>query len=209
VVPCDCAEKHRTKRIVLTGGPGAGKTAALELIRRTFCVHVTVLPEAAGIVFGGGFPRDPFPSHVRAAQRAIYYVERELEATADDARTALVLCDRGTVDGAAYWPEPVDEFWGAVGTTLEQEYKRYDLVIHLRTPSDGDGYNHANPLRIESAAEAHRIDDRIYHAWEGHPRRMVVNSSPDFLSKAVAVMNILHNELPRCCQQSVRIGDGT
>jgi predicted ATPase len=42
------------KLVVLTGGPGAGKTALLEVVRRHFCEHVVVLPEAASIVFGGG-----------------------------------------------------------------------------------------------------------------------------------------------------------
>jgi predicted ATPase len=34
VVPCECAAVHERRRVVLTGGPGAGKTAVLELIRR-------------------------------------------------------------------------------------------------------------------------------------------------------------------------------
>ncbi|MBL0889768.1 MAG: hypothetical protein IBJ19_04065 [Gemmatimonadaceae bacterium] len=38
--------------MVLTGGPGAGKSAVLELARLFFCDHVRRLPEAAGIVFG-------------------------------------------------------------------------------------------------------------------------------------------------------------
>ncbi len=52
MVPCECASAHATRRIVLTGGPGAGKTALLELIRQSFCEHVTVLPEAASVIFG-------------------------------------------------------------------------------------------------------------------------------------------------------------
>ena len=67
------------RRVVLTGGPGAGKTAVLELIRLFFCVHVRTLPEAAGIVFGGGFPRSDRQVLRQAAQRAIYHVQRELE----------------------------------------------------------------------------------------------------------------------------------
>ncbi|MEO7730300.1 MAG: hypothetical protein ABIY55_04965, partial [Kofleriaceae bacterium] len=67
----NCTQPHTSRRIVLTGGPGAGKTAVLELMRRTLCKHVTVLPEAAGIVFGGGFPRGAVPVLRRASQRAI------------------------------------------------------------------------------------------------------------------------------------------
>jgi predicted ATPase len=112
--PCKCREPHAHRRIVLTGGPGAGKTAVLELIRQYFCAHVKVLPEAAGIVFGGGFPLGDALELRRAAQRAIFYVQRELEAAGDANNPAIVLCDRGTVDGAAYWPGP-GELWAAVG----------------------------------------------------------------------------------------------
>lgn len=73
MVPCECATAHDRRRVVLTGGPGAGKTAVLELIRQSFCEHVKVLPEAASVVFGGGFPREDDPECKRAAQRAIFY----------------------------------------------------------------------------------------------------------------------------------------
>src|SRR5262250_2796773 len=105
---CDCFKTHVRRRVVLTGGPGAGKTAVLELIRQSFCEHVKVLPESAGIVFGGGFPRDHKAELQKAAQRAIFYVQRELETAANADNPAVVLCDRGTVDGAAYWPGPED-----------------------------------------------------------------------------------------------------
>lgn len=158
--PCQCQITHPRRRVVLTGGPGAGKTAVLELIRQAFCAHVRVLPEAAGIVYGGGFPRERALASRRAAQRAIFHVQHELEELAAASDAALVLCDRGTVDGAAYWPGP-DELWSAVGTTLQQQLERYHAVIHLRTPSDQAGYHNLNPLRVESAVEAAAIDQKI------------------------------------------------
>ncbi|HKP64179.1 MAG TPA: ATP-binding protein [Polyangiales bacterium] len=187
---------------MLTGGPGAGKTAVLELIQQYFCVHVRVLPEAAGIVFGGGFPRGVQGHQRRAAQRAIFFLQRELEATADGDRSAIVLCDRGTVDGAAYWPGP-DELWTSVGTTRDEQLARYDAVIHLRTPPADSGYNQQNPLRIESASDAAVIDRRIAQAWEGHPRRFVVEPTPDFLGKAMGALAVLRDELPACCRSHV------
>jgi predicted ATPase len=92
--PCDCRDRHVPRRVVLTGGPGAGKTTVLELIRLFFCEHVKTLPEAAGIVFGGRFPRSDRPPLRQAAQRAIYYIQRELESVAETENTAVVLCDR-------------------------------------------------------------------------------------------------------------------
>ena len=199
---CECREPHRRRRVVLTGGPGAGKTAVLELIRASFCVHVKILPEAAGVIFGGGFPRAADGEALRAAQRAIFYVQRELEAAADSDNPAIVLCDRGTVDGAAYWPGP-DDLWSAVGTTLDDQLRRYDAVIHLRTPALDFGYNQQNPLRTESAAQAADIDARIAQVWEGHPRRFVIEPSAVFLDKAARAVDVLRGEMPECCKRHV------
>jgi len=196
-MPCACRVDHQRKRIVLTGGPGAGKTAALELIRNSFCPHVRILPEAAGIVFGGGFARGESQVLRCAAQRAIYHVQRELEVAADTANPAIVLCDRGTVDGVAYWVGPLD-FWHGVGTTLDAELARYDAVIHLRTPSRHE-YNHRNPLRLETADEARAIDERIAAAWSSHPQRHVIEPSRTFLEKAAAVLEVVSTLVPDCC----------
>jgi predicted ATPase len=203
MLACDCAGRHVPRRIVLTGGPGAGKTATLELIRRaSFCDHVALLPEAAGIVFGGGFPRRTDISGRKAAQRAIFHVQRELEEAVAADNAAIVLCDRGTLDGAAYWPGP-DDYFDAVGSALDDELQRYDAVIHLRTPPLSGGYNHQNPLRTESAMEAAEVDLRILHVWMTHPRRFIVDATPDFLRKAGAVLTLLRAELPECCRHHV------
>jgi predicted ATPase len=203
MVACECAAVHERRRVVLTGGPGAGKTAVLELIRQSFCEHVKVLPEAAGIVFGGGFPREDDVLCIRAAQRAIFYVQRELENAADSHNPTNVLCDRGTLDGLAYWPGSVEEFWSSVTSTIAEQVARYDAVIHLRTPAVEHGYNHQNPLRTESAAAAAEIDGRILRAWESHPRRFLVESASEFLDKAAEALELLRAEMPECCRGHV------
>lgn len=196
---CACTATHRRHRIVLTGGPGAGKTAVLELVRRSFCKHLDVLPEAASILFNGGFRRMPSVFGRQATQRAIFHVQRELETIAmHEGNAAIVVCDRGTVDGLAYWPGPQD-FWSALGTTQAAEFGRYDLVLHLRTPTLDHGYNHENPMRVESAEEAAAIDERIALAWEGHPRRVFIDSSSDFMSKANRAIEVIRAEFPKCC----------
>lgn len=200
-VSCDCEEHHTPKRVVLTGGPGAGKTAILELIGHFFCHHVKVLPEAAGIVFGGGFPRERRPEVQRAAQRAIFHVQRELEATSAGEDVAIVLCDRGTVDGLAYWPGPED-FWTSVGTTLDEQLARYDMVVHVRTARINE-YNRDNPLRTETAEEAAAADERILDAWSRHPHRVVIEPTPDFLLKASRAIEVLRAQMPMCCEHHV------
>lgn len=185
------------RKIVLTGGPGAGKTAVLDMLRHELCEHVAILPEAAGIVFGGGFPRNEKAAVRRAAQRAIFRVQCELEAAFEANGAHVLLCDRGAVDGAAYWPGP-DSFWSALQTTRWAVLNRYDIVIHLRVP-DEPHYGHQNPLRTENADEARAIDELILAAWEGHPRRIVIESSSNFLDKAVRALDAIRSELPACC----------
>jgi predicted ATPase len=190
------------RRVVITGGPGAGKTASLEVARRTLCEHVGFARESASIVFGGGFPREDREPAACAAQRAIFHVQRELETLFDDrADLELVLCDRGTVDCAAYWPRSEDEFYRELGTTQAAELARYAAVIHLRPPPARDGYQRKG-LRIESATEAARIDRRIEHGWRGHPRRFFIDHTHDFPAKVRRVLAIVEDELS--CAHPVR-----
>lgn len=197
---CECDQPHEPRLVVLTGGPGAGKTAVLELVRATACQHVRVLPEAASVVFGGGFPRRDGLDERRAAQRAIFHVQRELEALEQAQNAAILLCDRGTVDGLAYWPGEPGDLWAAVHSTVTAELQRYAAVIHLRTPSAGQGYNHGNPIRTESADAAARIDGRIADIWAAHPKVTTIPATADFLTKADAALEALQAELPVCCR---------
>lgn len=200
---CNCIQLHDTRRVVLTGGPGAGKSAVLELARLFFCKHVYRLPEAAGIVFGGRFPRNGQIEVRQAAQRAIFHVQRELEATVVGHNAAVVVCDRGTPDGSAYWEGDTD-LWNAVGTTRADELARYYAVIHLRTPSQADHYNFDNPLRTETHIEAQAIDAKIAEAWSGHPRVLQVPASDDFLGKAAMALGMLWDLVPACCRSPAR-----
>ena len=202
-LPCHCKKTTHGDPVlvVITGGPGAGKTALLEVIRRYLCEHIDVLPEAAGIVFGGGFLRRESLVARKAAQRAIFHVQREMEnLVIGEQRVALALCDRGTLDGLAYWPESEESFWAELRTSTEQECKRYRAVIHLRTPPAEHGYNWSNPLRIESPAQAAEADNRILQAWDGHPRRFTLESQEDFLEKARKAVDLIRSELPICCR---------
>lgn len=172
-------------RIVLTGGPGGGKTTAADLFRREIGERVVVVPEAATLLFTGGFPRS-FEPHARvSAQCAIYHVQRNLE----DVQSALypqriLLCDRGTVDGAAYWPGEPEAFFEAVGSTQERELARYDAVIFFESAAVGGiSVEGGNPTRIESNDQALELDRRLRRIWSKHERFVVVPHNPSFVKK--------------------------
>jgi len=107
-----------------------------------------------------------------------------------------LLLDRGTIDGAAYWPDGPDDFWRDVGTTLAVEYARYDAVILLETCATLGIYDGAasNFCRFEDPAAAIRSSDVLKQLWRGHPRQRYVEAFVTFEQKLDAVRQVLlHN----------------
>jgi predicted ATPase len=172
-------------RIVLTGGPGGGKTTAADLFRREIGERVVVVPEAATLLFAGGFPRSAEPGAVKAAQRAIFHVQRNIEET-QSARFPgrILLCDRGTIDGGAYWPGEPEEFFTSLGTSLAAELDRYDACIFFETAAAGGiAIEGGNPTRVETIQQALALDRRLRALWSHHRRFILVPHNPSFFRK--------------------------
>jgi len=197
---CGCDVNHTPRLVVLTGGPGAGKTAVLEVLAQHACRHVLLLPEVASILWKGGFPRkDGLPLR-RASQRAIVRVQHELQRYAiEEPTTALVVCDRGSLDGLAYWPGTPAEYFDDLDTTEDRELARYASVIHLQSAAREHGY-FSTAVRPESAEQAREIDRKILEAWSHHPHRTVIESEPDFLRKLDKALVLLRAQIPACCR---------
>ncbi|MBL0215284.1 MAG: ATP-binding protein [Myxococcales bacterium] len=197
---CGCELQHVPRVVVLTGGPGAGKTAVLEVLQQQVCRHVAILPEVASILWKGGFPRRSTTSGRRAAQRAITRVQIELQRIAiEEPTTGLVVCDRGTIDGLAYWPGEPAEYYEELDTTEAKELGRYATVIHMESATRDDGY-FATSTRVESVDQAQEIDRRILAAWSNHPHRVIVPSSRNFLLKLDQALALVRAEIPVCCR---------
>jgi predicted ATPase len=182
-------------RIVLTGGPGGGKTTAADLFRRELGERVIVVPESATILFAGGFPRASQLDARRSAQAAVFHVQRNLE----DVQSALfpdriLLCDRGTIDGAAYWPNHERDFFETMGTSFERELQRYDAVVFFETAAvAGASIEGGNPVRTESLAEAGELDGRLRRLWSHHPHFMLVPHHGSFLHKITSGLAMLQS----------------
>lgn len=182
--------------VCITGGPGAGKSAISDVIKREFHHGVLVLPETATMLYSGGFPRGEDNKELRVIQSAIYHVQSNAEAIAKlrHQKANLIVCDRGTLDGAAYFPGGRNAFLKTVGSSLKKELARYDMLIHLETPGSSMGYDFSNPMRTESNREAMELDEKTQSVWAGHPKRVLIKSRSSFIEKVVEVLDLIRNE---------------
>lgn len=174
------------RRIAVTGGPGGGKTTVWRALSAAQHERVVAVPEVATQLFRHVFPQVENETERCAVQRAIFVVQGELErfydARAKPGQT--LLCDRGSCDGAGYWPQGYDAFFAAMGTSWEHELLRYDAVLFLETAAVG-GYaiDEGNETRRETLAEAVAVDAHLRAVWERHPRFVHIAHEADFTRK--------------------------
>lgn len=188
---------HRgIQRIVITGGPGAGKTVITRALAQKHPQRFVAVPEAATQVYRMLNTRwDRLDLNGRHdAQRRMYRLQLEQEdRLAREHPGKVLLLDRGTIDGAAYWPEGPDDFWRDVHTTHQQELARYDAVIILETCAAIGLYDNdaSNPVRFESSAAAIEAGERLAQLWADHPRVHYVNACREIAEKIAAVEGVI------------------
>mmetsp|Transcript_10971 Transcript_10971/g.12584 ORF Transcript_10971/g.12584 Transcript_10971/m.12584 type:complete len:438 (-) Transcript_10971:66-1379(-) len=192
-------------RVVLTGGPCAGKSTLLSMMQTKFSqrtgIKVYTVPEAATLLVGGGLEWSNMTSEkVVEYQLALLRVQVALEdqffAVARASRQpAIIVSDRGTMDGRAYCtPDQFTEIMKRGGWNLETlRDERYDAVVHMVTAAIGaEGfYNFDNPARYENVEEAVEADEKLRQMYVGHPLLRVFDNSTTFDGKLERVMQFI------------------
>jgi len=195
------------KKIVLTGGPCAGKTTALVKITEYFSgfgYKVFNVPEVPTIYSTAGWNyltpnRDLYYQGERAILETQLFLENQFMRLAEVCtKPVLIVCDRGAMDISAYIkPEEWLEITAMAGTSPNELIERYDAVLHLVSAADGaeQYYTTAtNATRYEQANEeglriARELDKKVIKAWTGHPHLRVINNHVDFENKLNRVLN--------------------
>jgi predicted ATPase len=184
------------KRIVLTGAPGSGKTTIARALATMYPDQLVVVPEAATqyyTLLGKRWNQLDIDNR-KQAQRGIYRLQVEQEnRLAEQHPQKTLLLDRGTIDGAAYWPDGPDAYWLDLQTTAERELARYDRVLVLESSAvigvyDGDA---SNPVRFEDAKGALENARLLESLWAKHPHLTHVPATPRFGDKLEQVESIV------------------
>ncbi len=200
---------NNIKRIVLTGGPCAGKTTALIKVIEHFNslgYQVFTIPEVPTMFSQAGMNYlTPNKALFYEGEKATLEVQLALEdkfmrMAETCEQPAIIVCDRGTMDISAYMkPEMWQDITQAVGTDTQRlRDDRYDAVLHLVSAADGAEryYTTANNReRTEGLELARMLDKKIINAWTGHPRLRVINNDDDFDRKINRVVKEISNVL--------------
>lgn len=184
-------------RIVLTGGPAAGKTTLISRILKELKQEdgwkVITIPETATELISG-FGLGPFPGCMTMEEFQYFVISDQLhkeELALKGAQTVpqenvLIIYDRAIFDDRAYISqEDFDKTVASFGKSQEDILAGYDAVIHLVTCAKGAefAFDYGNAARYESVEVAREKDDQTLAAWSGHPNLFIIDNSIDFEDK--------------------------
>lgn len=186
-------------RIVLTGGPGAGKTTALSYLYDKLSAlgfRVYKVPEVARTVLGAGISHLDFTDDL-PLQAALLQGQVNIESTfnglakayqsrlpEEDTSKIVLLFDRGRMDVKAF---SSSKTWQ---TILHEQHlsevdlrdEPYDGIIHMVTAAIGAEDAYVNDdVRKETPAQSRDLDGKIRDAWTGHPHLIIVGNKDDGL----------------------------
>ncbi|MGI5976152.1 MAG: AAA family ATPase [Candidatus Limivicinus sp.] len=202
-------------RLVLTGGPAAGKTTLISRILKEFKQEegwrVITIPETATELISG-FGIKPFGNCVSMVDFQYFVTSDQLHkekmalaaAQLVPEEKVLIVYDRAVMDNKAYVSD--EEFramLSRLGKTEDDIIASYDAVLHLVTCAKGAefAYNFGNAARYESVEVAREKDDQALRAWSRHPNVRVIDNSFNFEDKieraVAAIYGILGQSAPQ------------
>ena len=192
---CPKKKKNIVHKIVITGGPCAGKTTAMSWIQNAFTergYHVIFVPECATELIKAGISGTTCKTVIEF-QKALMQLQLQREAIYEQAAQGinadkvLLVCDRGIMDSKAYLSEL--EFSTVLNAIKKNEVElrdNYDAVFHLVTAANGAEEFYTlenNAARTETIEEAREVDRRLIESWNGHPHFRVIDNQTDFENK--------------------------
>ena len=195
IIDIEEKKEKQIKKIVITGGPCAGKSTALSWIQAEYTkkgYSVIFVPESATELILAGISSSTLNSDIEF-QTALLKDQLTKEKLFEEfARKLpndkiLIVCDRGAMDGKAYIKaQEYEQMLKYLGLNEVELRDNYDAVFHLVTTAIGAKEYYTlenNKARYESIEQAIISDKKTLQAWTGHPHLRVVDNSTDFEGK--------------------------
>lgn len=190
-------------KIVLTGGPCAGKTTALTKLEEMLTdagFHVLIVSESATeLIKGGARPFGNGKIDMTDFQTLMVDYQLQKERIYLDAcrlipnNKIVIIYDRGVVDNKAYInQEKYTKIIADMNLSEIELMDAYNLVLHLTTAALGatEFYTLANnQARTETVEEAIALDRKTLEAWVGHPNLKIIDNDCDFEGKMEKVID--------------------
>jgi len=197
----DKTNKPNINKIVITGGPCAGKSTALSWIQNEFVqkgYHVIFINEAATELINNGISPSTCVNKIEF-QNALMKLQIEREkiyynaASKMNKEKILIVCDRGALDSKAFLSDLEFQYvMKNLGANEIELRDNYDAVFHLVTAAKGASEYYTlenNAARSETIEEAIISDDKLISAWTGHPHLRIIDNSTDFTEKIRRLMH--------------------
>lgn len=194
-------------KIVLTGGPGSGKTTMIEALKSNLKekgYKVIVVNETArelaeeGIALGGSYD---YVLHLQElVLKRQLHKERDIEDFAKNSclKDVVILYDRGVLDNKAYL-KLNDDFKYMLIKNNEKEIKicdKYNLVIDLKSAANlGYEFYRNDEIRGERLEDALNLDYKTTNAWALAPNLKIINPTVKMGEKEEKVIKLVNDYL--------------
>lgn len=195
------------KKIVLTGGPCAGKSSSLELIENylrdnNYIVYI-VQESATELIKSGikpygedGLNNDYFQDVLFKYQLEKEKLIENIAETINVEKDIIIIYDRGLLDNKAYIGQQLyNKLLKKYNFTEKEILDRYDLVIHLETGAKNNNYNKDNSARSENLEDAIELDNKTFDAWKNHKNLIKVKCRENFEEKQKEMLNIIDKNI--------------
>ena len=183
------------KKIVITGGPCAGKTTGMSYLEQELSkmgYKVVFLNESATEIILSGLGPNANKTNLDFERNIIQLqVEKEklymefCKNLPND--KVLLVCDRGVMDCKCYMTDyEFNKALSQLNLDKIQVRDTYDAVFHLVTAAKGAEHAYTlanNEARYENIEQAIESDTKTMNAWTGHPHFRAIDNSTDFENK--------------------------
>lgn len=196
------------KRIVLTGGPCAGKTSAIKIIRDYFekkdYIVLNIDECATKIINQGISPYGKNKIDMYEFQKYVFKMQIEEEKKIEDFivnnknKNIIVLYDRCLIDNKSYVSdEEYNKLLNEFNIDIKEYISKFDLFIHLVTAAvDTDYYTLANNnARVETKEDAILLDEKIMKCYKNIPNHKIADNRSNFNDKVNYIIKLIEELL--------------